>query len=314
MLIALISDIHANQEALRRVVEDARRVDPHIRFWCLGDVLGRGPHPDEVWAYTINDVRPEHWVVGNWDWGLSGRIQNIASEGTEIGDFGPVWWENLLHQIELLRHTTDFPALVDCLNRLPVVIQAEPGVYLTHGELKLTPNLRACVTSYSHDHLLSQRVTNWRRSVENLSVLQGDALSVSQFKDWELPALILVGHTHQRGIIHLGDRPSSEFPIRNDVWYRLDMDKAHPDIVNPGSVGFPRDHSRGASYAVLDLGPSSSWVCFREVWFDRQLVVNDLDRYGYPPAAKQEIQQMASPDLLSQFIPLPVNLGREKTE
>jgi hypothetical protein len=46
MRYAVISDIHANWIALEAVREDAEQcgIDG---YWCLGDVVGYGPHPVE---------------------------------------------------------------------------------------------------------------------------------------------------------------------------------------------------------------------------------------------------------------------------
>lgn len=47
MKIAIISDIHANVYALINLLEDIdiEKVDTII---CLGDLVGYGPHPNEV--------------------------------------------------------------------------------------------------------------------------------------------------------------------------------------------------------------------------------------------------------------------------
>ena len=49
MRIAVISDIHGNLYALREVLEDIdnQNIDSII---CLGDLVGYGPHPNEVIA------------------------------------------------------------------------------------------------------------------------------------------------------------------------------------------------------------------------------------------------------------------------
>lgn len=47
MRIAILSDIHANLPALEAVLAALGRVDA---VWHLGDVVGYGPHPDEVVA------------------------------------------------------------------------------------------------------------------------------------------------------------------------------------------------------------------------------------------------------------------------
>ena len=45
--IALISDIHGNIPALEATLHDIRR--RHIqRIFCLGDLVGKGPHSDQA--------------------------------------------------------------------------------------------------------------------------------------------------------------------------------------------------------------------------------------------------------------------------
>ena len=46
MRIAVISDIHANLHALETVLADIDR-EPVDEVWCLGDVVGYGPKPNE---------------------------------------------------------------------------------------------------------------------------------------------------------------------------------------------------------------------------------------------------------------------------
>ncbi|HNZ66938.1 MAG TPA: metallophosphoesterase family protein, partial [Planctomycetota bacterium] len=45
-MIALISDIHANTEALRAVLDDIH-ANNIKKIYCLGDVIGYGPDPRE---------------------------------------------------------------------------------------------------------------------------------------------------------------------------------------------------------------------------------------------------------------------------
>jgi putative phosphoesterase len=64
MRIAVIADLHANLPALRAVLDDAFALGCET-IWCVGDVVGRGPHPGEV----IDELRRlgVFSVQGNWD-------------------------------------------------------------------------------------------------------------------------------------------------------------------------------------------------------------------------------------------------------
>jgi putative phosphoesterase len=64
MRIALISDIHANLPALRAVIDDVTAIGCDA-VWCAGDLVGRGPHPNEVVEEVRRLAIPT--VQGNWD-------------------------------------------------------------------------------------------------------------------------------------------------------------------------------------------------------------------------------------------------------
>jgi len=68
MRIALISDLHANLPAVRAVLDDASAIGCDA-VWCAGDVVGRGPHPNEVADELRRREIPT--VQGNWDEAVS---------------------------------------------------------------------------------------------------------------------------------------------------------------------------------------------------------------------------------------------------
>jgi len=64
MRIALIADLHANLPAVRAVLDDAAKIGCDA-IWCAGDLVGRGPHPNEVVELIRERGIPT--VQGNWD-------------------------------------------------------------------------------------------------------------------------------------------------------------------------------------------------------------------------------------------------------
>lgn len=64
MKIGIISDIHANIEALMAVFEYFNKYDIH-RIVCLGDIVGYGPNPNE--ALELIASRTDTIVAGNHD-------------------------------------------------------------------------------------------------------------------------------------------------------------------------------------------------------------------------------------------------------
>jgi predicted phosphodiesterase len=72
----VLSDIHSNLVAFEAVLADAGSVD---LVWCLGDVIGYGPQPNEC----IERLRrlPHVCVAGNHDWAAIDRL--------DVSDFNP---------------------------------------------------------------------------------------------------------------------------------------------------------------------------------------------------------------------------------
>ena len=72
MRIAVISDIHANLHALEAVLAaiDADGVD---EIWCLGDLVGYGPRPNECVALVRE--RASLCLAGNHDLAVLGRLE-----------------------------------------------------------------------------------------------------------------------------------------------------------------------------------------------------------------------------------------------
>ena len=69
MRVAIVSDIHANRQALEAVLEQIRAAECDA-IWCLGDVVGYGADPDAC----VELVR-EHadiCLAGNHDLGVIG--------------------------------------------------------------------------------------------------------------------------------------------------------------------------------------------------------------------------------------------------
>jgi len=91
--VAFISDIHSNLEALNAVLEDAKskKVD---EIYCIGDLVGYGPNPNEVIEIIRNMAITS--VMGNYDDAIGyekdscGCAYNPGRE-TEVGDESISW-------------------------------------------------------------------------------------------------------------------------------------------------------------------------------------------------------------------------------
>src|SRR5512147_1975824 len=69
MRYLVISDIHSNLAALNAVIADAGSFD---RIWCLGDITGYGPDPNECIA-RLREF-PLTTLAGNHDWAVIGKL------------------------------------------------------------------------------------------------------------------------------------------------------------------------------------------------------------------------------------------------
>jgi diadenosine tetraphosphatase ApaH/serine/threonine PP2A family protein phosphatase len=75
MRYAVISDIHANLEALEAVlakIDELAQEEPIDQIWFLGDLVGYGPDPNEC-IVKLRE-RTDVIVAGNHDWAAVGKI------------------------------------------------------------------------------------------------------------------------------------------------------------------------------------------------------------------------------------------------
>jgi predicted phosphodiesterase len=72
MRVAILSDVHANLEAVEVVLADIRRRECD-RLLCLGDFVGYGPNPNECLDLLTPLLDGRH-VAGNHDWAAVGKL------------------------------------------------------------------------------------------------------------------------------------------------------------------------------------------------------------------------------------------------
>jgi putative phosphoesterase len=82
MRAALIADVHANLPALRAVLDDVAAIGCDA-IWCAGDVVGRGPHPNEV--VELLRTLDVACVQGNWDEAV-GMDRDVTGSGWASGE------------------------------------------------------------------------------------------------------------------------------------------------------------------------------------------------------------------------------------
>lgn len=229
MRVAVLSDIHANLDALDAVLADAGDVDA---VWHLGDVVGYGPDPDEVVARlrAVGAVG----VKGNHDAAAVGgrEIEHFNVDArramewtrTAIGDATREWLDGLPLRLEMGDWT-----LVHGSPRDPI------WEYVTS-----TPVARAGLRSIETPHALH-------------------------------------GHTHIP--VAYCEEDGAIETISPGDGSRLAL-TGRRGLLNPGSVGQPRDGIPTASWLLLDTGAGEA--TWHRTAYDILGLQRRMERAGLP--------------------------------
>ena len=91
--VAIITDIHANLPALREVLARIEQLGIE-RIYCGGDLVGYGPHPNEVCA-LIEDLRIPT-IYGNYDYAIGRDLEDcgcayVTQHDRELGQQSVDW-------------------------------------------------------------------------------------------------------------------------------------------------------------------------------------------------------------------------------
>jgi predicted phosphodiesterase len=322
MRVAVLSDIHGNWFALLNVLNDAVREDV-TQIWCLGDVVGYGPHSLECYQ-ELRDVERRRgvslgaWVAGNHDWGLAGRIS-----------LGPLFRpeaEWVLRQTKMLESRDKevqrrFDQMCEFLAARPTFDEsAQAGVWLMHGWVTRNEqgeiDERANITG-DHSYIWGGGEDGWKaeRSWKVLSGLATD--------DTHRPGIILAGHTHQPLLLwrHLGrsdcrsdwraypppeedlcplagwlggcPKCGQDGPCQSRRRWGQSIDlPSDPVLINPGSVGQPRDGCPAAAYVILDFEEHRTRVTFKRLGYDVQATKYALARLAKKPDGSPDPEAM----------------------
>ena len=217
--ILLLSDIHSNLEALDACLAAAPAHDLVVN---LGDTVGYGANPNEVIARA--QALGRIFVRGNHDRAVTGLM--------DLDDFNPAAGLATLWTRDQLT-----PANLDWLRSLPqgpIHLDELPGIQFVHGSAldedeyivsahdAIAPLIAnpVPVTFFGHTHL------------------QGGFMLQGKIDEAYRPVYCTVGQPE-----------SSDWPLRKDKDCRY--------LVNPGSVGQPRDGDWRAAFAMFD---SEAWI------------------------------------------------------
>ena len=263
--IAIISDIHGNLVALERVIADMRQrgVDMSV---CLGDIVGYGPDPKE--CFDITRQLCQAVISGNHERGVL---------DAELADnWAPLARAGLEHA-----RTQLSPEDLCEIERLPATLTIGSEVFGVHDSPE--------------------------PSAHGMNYLRSRADAAAAFR-WVEHAIALIGHTHVPACFATAgepDRPVAvddvdAFPVARRMLgpgqeHRgaysgsavFELPRFGRSIVNPGSVGQPRDGDNRASYAILDLEEYT--VEFRRVAYDLVRAQRRFEAAVLPSAAASRL-------------------------
>jgi predicted phosphodiesterase len=201
----ILSDIHANLEALEAVLEHAK--GKYDQILCCGDLVGYGADPNAI----VEWVRDHVAVV------IRGNHDKVASGVEKMEDYNPAAVLSTMWTRTVLT-----PENVEYLRRLPAGPVEYNGITLVHGS-----------PADEDEYLVSVY----------------DAIGVR-------PAisggLTFFGHTHLQGGFFFRRNSVKEIdkvPMKRGE-ATVAIDDTSRFLINPGSVGQPRDRDPRAAYAV----------------------------------------------------------------
>src|SRR5271154_2874893 len=231
MRALILSDIHGNLEALTAVLAAA---EPYDALWNLGDVVGYGGRSNEV----VDLIRAKAQV------NVRGNHDRVCCGLTSALGFNPVaraaatWTKDELTpaNLEWLRGVPSGP--------LQPEHSADPDradVTCAHG------------SPLNEDHYILNMRDAW-------APLQQMSTAITFF-----------GHTHIQGGFSQKEHDWHElrprFATRNDAEsWTLTIPPGTRHLINPGSVGQPRDCDWRAAFAIYDS--DASQVTYHRVPYD----------------------------------------------
>ncbi|MHB1700034.1 MAG: metallophosphoesterase family protein [Acidobacteriaceae bacterium] len=250
MRALVLSDIHANLEGFEAVLAAAAE-QGYEEVWNLGDVVGYGASPNEV----IDRLRPlgQTHVRGNHDRVCCG-LSSVATFNP-IASRAALWTQ--------ARLTEEHLAWLRALAQGPVMPDG-PMVSCVHG-------------SPLHE---DEYVVGLREAREPL--LQSPT------------CLTFFGHTHVQGCF-AGDgkkwfEPKLKFRGKDKAEAaELKIEAGTRYLINPGSVGQPRDHDWRAAFAIYD--DAARTVVFHRVPYDLRTCQQRILEAGLPERLASRLKE-----------------------
>ncbi|NBB94848.1 MAG: metallophosphoesterase [Planctomycetes bacterium] len=240
-MLAVISDIHSNTEALRAVLDDIRRRKIET-ILCLGDIVGYGPDPGPCLDMVMDTC--ETVIMGNHDYAVLYEPARF-----NLGAEQAVFWtrrtlENDPNPQKVARRW-EFLAAIDVRITRSGEAYGMGELTFVHGSPRRPVN----------EYLFPDDIYNSPDKVTGV------------FERFE--HVCFCGHTHVPGVFT--DGPDFYSPDDLDGTFEVTGSKA---LINVGSVGQPRDRDPRCCYVVVEPGN----VHFVRVEYDPGITMRKVHR------------------------------------
>jgi diadenosine tetraphosphatase ApaH/serine/threonine PP2A family protein phosphatase len=210
--VLLLSDIHSNLEALEACLAAAPTHDSVVN---LGDLVGYGASPNEVIARARG--LGEHFVRGNHDKAAAGLLN--PETFNPIAALSGLWTRGQL--------TPEHLQWLSALPAGPLQIEALPGFQFVHGSPLDEDEYIVTLQDAAEPLLLSSAPVTFFGHTHLQGAFSTDSVTSEVYR----PLYQTVGQAE-----------TMQFPLQPGLRY----------LVNPGSVGQPRDGDWRAAFALLD--------------------------------------------------------------
>jgi len=237
MPVALISDLHSNQESLSKVLADIQSQGVKD-VYCLGDLVGYGPDP----VFVVEKMMEMPVVLmGNHD----EAVLKEAYGFNPVAKAAVTW-------------TRD---------------QLRPGILAGKGKKERWKFLQGLKLTHQIDGVLFVHGSPRDPTMEY--VLRSDCVDLTggvpeKIRDifTRFNKLCFAGHTHDPGVI----TEDSQFISPKDCNGEFKFESGKKYFVNIGSVGQPRDGDTRGCYAIWD-GDKVRW---RRVEYDYRTTMQKI--------------------------------------
>ena len=236
MRYLIMSDLHANQEALDAVIREAEgRYDQAI---CCGDLVGYGADPNPV----------TEWVRSHCAVVVRGNHDRASSGLDDLEWFNPVARAAAVWTLDQLSEAN--AGYIRTLPQGPILVD---GFEVLHG------------APYDEDEYVLA------------------ATEAGQAFGYLEARLAFFGHTHvQGGFIWNQSRVETitRVSARTDRRF-MEIDPQCAYLVNPGSVGQPRDGDPRAAFCVYDS--DAQMLTYYRAAYDVETAQRKIREVGLPP-------------------------------